>query len=181
MTNNKITMKRCLILCFAMLTINCKAQQMPDDSVKALLLQNESLRKQQLMRYFDSLVILSNEGIPKLLYNSELDLDSQYFFWKASTSEFLSLRLELFKLMKDKEVLRKIVQSTYFRNQFQKLKRNKIPSDSLSNTQIAKMRLEELESNKDILSQVYFKKQPYWIPEGINPSSHRFNVIEIKK
>jgi len=95
--------------------------------------------------YIDSLNNFKRgDKLPAFLVDVDLDLKSEINKW--ANSNFVSLREEIFRKVDNVELLNKIVQTPYFKYQFQDVekRRAKIPSDEVSNYVLAQERLNEL-------------------------------------
>jgi len=95
--------------------------------------------------YVDSLnAFRKGTKLPSFLMNANFDVDSKINSWP--NSNFVSAREEIFRKVKNPDVLIEIVENPYFKTQFEGIekKRSKIPSDEVSNYTLAKERLQEL-------------------------------------
>lgn len=95
--------------------------------------------------YVDSLnSFRKGSKLPSFLMDTNLDVNSEINNWP--NSNFVSLREEIFRKVNNVELLNEIVQIPYFKHQFQDIekKRERIPSDEVSNYVLAQERLNEL-------------------------------------
>ena len=73
---------------------------------------------------------------------------------------FYSSRLEFFKMIDSKKVLKAIIKEDFFKTQFDGLD-GYLPSDDISNHDLAVLRLKEIQEDKDTLSKIEFYKNTY--------------------
>lgn len=109
------------------------------------------------MKYVDSLNNVKGQVLPVFLYDANFDYrDSFLLTGGAWHAELYSLRIEIFKKVDRKDVLSQIVNDNYFRTQFDKknIRRNSGRFDMISNYDLAKLRLLEINSKIDTLSKL---------------------------
>jgi hypothetical protein len=105
-----------------------------------------SMFKQSIIKdYVDSLNSFKRgTELPNFLRDINLDVNSKINDWY--NSNYVSLREEIFKQVDNVDLLKEIVNTSYFQHQFDNIekRRPKVPSDDVSTYVLAKDRLEAL-------------------------------------
>jgi hypothetical protein len=83
--------------------------------------------------------------LPNFLRDENLDLRTNINEW--AKTNFVSLREEIFNKVDNIDLLNEILKNSYFEHQFEDIekRRERIPSDNVSNFLLAKERLEKLQ------------------------------------
>jgi hypothetical protein len=115
----------------------------------------EKYVNENIQSYVDSLNNYSSEKkLPYFLYDINFDYrDTLLNGWNQQT--FISRRLETFKRVNNKLLLNKIIEDPNLRKPLKEFKdKVSLPSDIVSNHDLAKMRLIEIENHSDTLSRI---------------------------
>lgn len=144
--------------------------------------------------YLDSSKDIRECGsLPNFLFDKNFDLqDTIIMNWYAHNGlnpRFYSLRVEYFKNVKNLNLLNCIASLDSEVFSLERLKRNKVPSDSFDNYKLAGIRLWELKNNRDSLSKLdmtpadwnNFEEFNIKIDNNINTETHIFDPEKYKK
>ena len=125
---------------------------------KTSLITTEELIAYDRLKLRSLLKVTNSKGIPACLYDHDLDIKSNINV--LYTKSFYSSRLEFFKMIDSKKVLKAIIKEDFFKTQFDGLD-GYLPSDDISNHELAVLRLKEIQEDKDTLSKIEFYKNTY--------------------
>ncbi|UKN01427.1 hypothetical protein K6119_17010 [Paracrocinitomix mangrovi] len=164
---NKVKICTVILLLF----VSCRGSQTKtrliseenfEDSLNVDVSNNEENILKFTKPFVDSLNKHVEGNLPYFLYDKNFDLrDSIIYNFYSAKDQFYSLRVEIFKRVNNLKVLNKIANEQTLSNKSCYKEIHEVPSDQYSNSELAELRLKEMNSGDDLLLQLGLTPSPY--------------------